>query len=170
MGCTCADILGLVENALWPLVTLILVGGTLWYVRKDLTLLLRRRVKAKYGSLEVLIDPEETARRQREEIEQRISQVETLLEQTPVGELPPPQVPQGDTVAPTDVQVAAVEAAILSLCPTQFSKTTVQNVAATLGYQEALVVACVNKSQRVQFDHIETLARQGFVYPARDRE
>ena len=56
-------IIGLIEASLWPVVTLILAGGALVYVRKELTSLFRRRIRAKYGDVEVLIDPDEAARR-----------------------------------------------------------------------------------------------------------
>ncbi|NQT15435.1 MAG: hypothetical protein HQ582_21945 [Planctomycetes bacterium] len=155
---------GLLEEALWPMVTLILVGGSLVYFRKEVRKLFGRRWRGKFGGVEVWIDPEETALRQRTDLENRLQQVEQLLEQLPSAKLPQRRIPAASLVEPDDQQIVAVEVAVQSLCPTKYSKTTVQTVANMLRYGEDEVVGCVDRSNKIQFDNIEALALLGFIH------
>ncbi|MFC1596996.1 hypothetical protein ACFL5Q_03525 [Planctomycetota bacterium] len=146
------------------MVTLILVGGSLIYFRKEARRLFARRWRGKFGSVEVWIDPEETALRQRTDLENRLQQVEQLLEQLPPAKLPQRRIPVAPQVEPADPQIEAVEAAVHSLCPTKYSKTTIRTVATMLPYGEDEVVGCVERSKKVQFDNIEALALLGFIH------
>lgn len=142
-------------------------GGGFIYLRREIRRLLQRRLHYKFGEHEVLIDPDEEVLRDRADLEKRVQQVEQLLAQLPADRLPPSRITIALPAPLSEANVAAVEAAVVRLCPTPYSKTTVQHVATLLGLEEAEVAACVEQSERVQFDNIAALAHQGFVHPRR---
>jgi len=157
-------ILSFLAQALWPLVTLLLAGGALLSFRKELRRLLYRRVHAKYGDVEVTIDPEEEAMRWRVDLEKRISLVEGLLPTAPPATPQPPASFPAPSPA-TERQIAAVEEWVLQRCKTPYTKTTIQSIAAALQFEEAVVLECATKSSKIQLDTIPALAAQGFVHP-----
>jgi hypothetical protein len=162
--------IGLAKDALWPFVVLLFVGSALVYLRREITRLFGRRIRAKYGDFEVWFDPEEKAKHDRADFEARLQLVEQSLIGFEAAEtsLDQPLTPDTSSfagVTVTDSQVAAVDAYVLAECPEPQCKTTIRTIAAMLRFQESVVAACVERSDKVQFDDIEALRRLGFIHP-----